>query len=99
MNHLCLSLKLDSNQHISAYLRHLSEPVELLSDKTGLLLEDKKPLERTPHFFEPVVDECVNAPANWWIGLESNQLPAVDLVLHSPVLPTHMNVGCFDEII
>ena len=29
--------------------------------ETGLLLEDKKPLERTPHFFEPVVGECVNA--------------------------------------
>ena len=27
----------------------------------GLLLEAKKPLERTPHFFEPVVGECVNA--------------------------------------
>ena len=26
----------------------------------GLLLEDKKPLERTPHFFEPGVGECVN---------------------------------------
>lgn len=30
-------------------------------DKTGLLLEVKKPLERTPHFFEPEVGECVNA--------------------------------------
>ena len=30
-------------------------------DKTGLLLEAKKPLERTPHFFEPGVGECVNA--------------------------------------
>lgn len=29
--------------------------------KTGLLLEAKKPLERTPHFFEPGVGECVNA--------------------------------------
>ena len=27
----------------------------------GLLLEAKKPLERTPHFFEPEVGECVNA--------------------------------------
>lgn len=27
----------------------------------GLLLEAKKPLERTPHFFEPGVGECVNA--------------------------------------
>lgn len=31
-------------------------------------------------------------PTSWWIGLESNQLPAVDLVPHSIVLPTHMNV-------
>ena len=30
-------------------------------DRTGLLLEDKKPVERTPHFFEPEVGECVNA--------------------------------------
>ena len=29
--------------------------------KTGLLLGDKKPLERTPHFFEPEVGECVTA--------------------------------------
>ena len=29
--------------------------------RRGLLLEDKKPLERTPHFFEPEVGECVNA--------------------------------------
>lgn len=36
-------------------------PLELLSDGTGLLLEAKKPLERTPHFFEPGVGECVNA--------------------------------------
>lgn len=35
--------------------------IELLSDKMGLLLEAKKPLERTPHFFEPGVGECVNA--------------------------------------
>ena len=27
----------------------------------GLLLEAKKPLERTPHFFEPGVGKCVNA--------------------------------------
>lgn len=27
----------------------------------SLLLEAKKPLERTPHFFEPGVGECVNA--------------------------------------
>ena len=32
-----------------------------MSDRTGLLLEDKKPLERTPHFFEPGVGKCVNA--------------------------------------
>lgn len=30
-------------------------------DKASLLLEAKKLLERTPHFFEPTVDECVNA--------------------------------------
>ena len=27
----------------------------------GLLLEAKKPLERTPHFFGPGDGECVNA--------------------------------------
>ena len=27
----------------------------------GLLLEDKKPLERTPHFFGPGDGKCVNA--------------------------------------
>ena len=27
----------------------------------GLLLEVKKPLEKTPHFFEPGVGKCVNA--------------------------------------
>ena len=26
----------------------------------------------------------------WWIRLESNQLPAVDFVLHSPMLPTRI---------
>ena len=52
------ALKLDSNQH-SAISR--SSTIELLSDRQGLLLEDKKPLERTPHFFEPEVGECVNA--------------------------------------
>ena len=30
----------------------------------------------------------------WWIGLESNQLPAVDFVPHSPVLPTHTSPVC-----
>ena len=30
-------------------------------DKASLLLEAKKLLERTPHFFGPTVDECVNA--------------------------------------
>ena len=35
---------------------HLVKGIE-----TGLLLEDKKPLKRTPHFFEPGVGECVNA--------------------------------------
>ena len=35
--------------------------VHNLSDRQGLLLEDEKPLERTPHFFEPGVGECVNA--------------------------------------
>ena len=29
--------------------------------KTGLLLEVKKPLERTPHCLAPEVGECVNA--------------------------------------
>ena len=53
------TLKLDSNQHstISRSFYHLN----YLSDRRGLLLEDKKPLERTPHFFEPGVGECVNA--------------------------------------
>ena len=34
---------------------------QLKGIETGLLLEAKKPLERTPHFFEPGVGECVNA--------------------------------------
>lgn len=46
---------------ISAIYHRSSLPIELLSDETGLLLEAKKPLERTPHFFEPGVGECVNA--------------------------------------
>ena len=29
--------------------------------KMGLLLETKKPLERTPHFFGPGDGKCVNA--------------------------------------
>ena len=33
-----MALKLDSNQHISAYLRHFSEPIEILSDETDLLM-------------------------------------------------------------
>ena len=52
------ALKLDLNQH-SAISR--GSTIELLSDRRGLLLEAKKPLERTPHFFEPEVGECVNA--------------------------------------
>lgn len=65
-----------------------------------MLLEAKKPLERTPHFFEPGVGECVNAA-----GL------LVDLKGFEPLNPkvfelksnafsnfatdpsTHMNVG------
>ena len=32
----------------------------------------------------------------WWIRLESNQLPAVDHVSHSPVLPTQIDSNsCF----
>ena len=43
------------------YAIYRGSTIELLSDRRGLLLEAKKPLERTPHFFEPEVGECVNA--------------------------------------
>ena len=52
------TLKSDLNRHSAIYR---GSTIELLSDRQGLLLEDKKPLERTPHFFEPGVGECVNA--------------------------------------
>lgn len=60
--------------------------------KSGLLLEAKKPLERTPHFFEPGVGECVNAT-----GLLADEvrveLTFYDMMSCTPqCYPIHINV-------
>ena len=38
----------------------------------GLLLEAKKPLERTPHFFKPESVNVLTLPANWCSRWDSN---------------------------
>ena len=38
----------------------------------GLLLEAKKPLERTTHFLSRESVNVLTLPASWWMGLESN---------------------------
>ena len=41
--------------------------------EVGLLLEAKKPLERTPHFFKPESVNVLTLPACWRPLLDSNQ--------------------------
>lgn len=62
--------------------------------KSGLLLEAKKPLERTPHFFEPGVGECVNATGLLVpiVGLE----PTYSQFLNSFKAPSELLNGILD---
>lgn len=64
--------------------------------KTGLLLEVKKPLERTPHFFGPGDDECVNASGQLVpiVGLE----PTYSRFLNSFKVPSESLNGILDAI-